>query len=335
MLLKQVKKISLEEAQFLRITGEKIKALSSLKDSAFLCQALALDPTNLNRTERWRPSKQFEVSKPFGSFTKLEYELAPEFYKFAYRKARWGEGIKELNFTLSQPTGTAAEWNENIPCVLVSIDTSEQGTSKKTNRVFSLGLYYEEKNKARLNAVAERGNILKLAQFFYCRRALYEQVHEVLLENRQAFENLSNSFFVEALITLFSVTNAEAKGQTFKLPLTNVKEQYYKTSPGRKNSLFLGAALFYPAASFFEKATLPVYASELRLAGQTQLLIETRATSGIKKEAQTRILAAAENKEFQTFLTRINDWVEQTVAMVAFAYAIYEKVKGKILLENI
>lgn len=330
MLLKQVKKISLEEAQFLRTTGEKIKALSSLKDSAFLCQALTLDPANLSSAGRGRPSKKLEVSKPLGSFTKLEYELAPEFYKFAYRKARWGEGIKELTFNLRQPAGTAATWNENIPCVLVSVDTGE-----KAKHVFSLGLYYEEKNKARLNAVAERGNILKLAQFFYCRRTLYEQVHKVLLENRQAFEAVSNSFFVEDLITLFSVANAEAKNQTFKLPETNVKEQYYKTSTSSKKSLFLGEALFYPESAFFEKATLPVYASELCLTEREQLTIETRATSGIKKEAQSRIFAAAGAKEFQEFLARINDWVEQTVAMVDFAYAIYEKVKGKILLENI
>jgi len=329
MLLKQVKKISLEEAQLLRTTGEKLKALSSLKDSAFLCQALTLDSTNLSSEGRWRQSKKMlEVSKPLGSFTKLEYELAPEFYKFAYRKARWGEDLKELTFNLRQPTGTAAAWNENIPCVLVSVDANEK-------HVFSLGLYYEEKNKARLNAVAERGNILKLAQFFYCRRALYEQVHKVLLENRQAFEAVSNSFFVEDLTTLFSVGEEEAKSTTFKLPLTNVKEQYYKTSTSSKKSLFLGEALFYPETAFFEKATLPIYASELCLTEREQLTIETRATSGIKKEAQSRIFAAAGAKEFQEFLARINDWVEQTVAMVNFAYAIYEKVKGKILLENI
>ena len=328
MLLKQVKKISPEEAKILSEAGEKIKALSSLKDSAFLCKALTLDPTNLRKAKL--RSDRFEVTKVLGRFTKLEYELAPEFYKFAYRKARWGEGIEELNFNISQPTGTAAAWNENIPCVLVSVDTKE-----KTSHVFSLGLYYEEKNKASLNAVAERGNILKLAQFFYCRRALYEQVHKVLLENRQAFEAVSNCFFVEGLITLFSVTGAEAKSTTFKLPLTNVKEQYYKTSTSSKKSLFLGEALFYPETVFLEKATLPIYASELCLTERGQLTIETRATSGIKKEAQSRIFAAAGAKEFQEFLARINDWVEQTVAMVNFAYAIYEKVKGKILLENI
>jgi hypothetical protein len=328
MLLKQVKKISPKEAQILSGIGEKLKLLNSIADTAFLGRDLDCDGTKL-RTAKGQTGK-IEVAKNIGVFTKLKYELAAEFYRFAYKKTKWGEGLGELAFAISQPSGTSAYFNENIPCVEINISEIARG-----RKLFRSGLYYEEKNKGRLNAVAKQGNILELAQFFYCRRQLYEQVHTVLLENRAEFEEVSNHFFVEDLIALFSVTDNAKKAAKMELPKENVKEQYAVKETNKKNKIFLGGMLFYSKDFFCEEENLPKYDSEIWLDKREHLLIETNATEVTYGRRKNKLFAAAKNEEFQKFLARINDWGEQTVAMIDFAYAIYEKVKGKILLENI
>lgn len=329
MLLKQVKKISPKEAQILNVVGEKMKLLNSITDAAFLCRDLDCDTTKL-RTAR-EQTGWIEVAKNIGTFTKLKYELAGEFYRFTYRKTKWGDEIGELTFAISQPSGTSAYFNENIPCVEISLSE----TVGQKRKLFRSGLYYEEKNNGRLNAVAKQGNILELAQFFYCRRNLYEKIHTVLLENREGFEKVSNSFFVEDLITLFSVTQNVEKGTSFELPKENAKEQYSEKKTNKKNKIFLGGMLFYSKDPSLDDENLPRYNSEIWLDKRKHLLIETNATEGTYGRRKNKLFSGAKNKEFQEFLNRINDWAEQTVAMIDFAYAIYEKVKGKILVENI
>jgi hypothetical protein len=330
MFLRHVKNILPEEALRLRAANEKRKILISLKDSAFLCKALDCDRTNLKAGKNLL--KKFEVAKDIGFFEQIEYEIGAEFLNFGYRKTKLVGVGKSLSFVLDQPAGTAAYFNENLPCVDMKIVEKQKDIS-----LFYSGLYYPEGFTGRLNGVSQWGNIISLAQFFNNKRNLYQKIQEVLVENKEEFSSVTNHFFVEDLISLFSVTATSKKVLAFSIPKENIKKRLYLGPMVKVNKTLISEAFYYSDKKTepTHEEKFPLYAGELWLDSKDRLIIESRSTQTFYPPSGDRIKAAEKDVEYEKFLCRINDWAEQYIAMIDFAWEIYEKVKGKILVSTI
>jgi hypothetical protein len=351
MVLRQIKKISDNEAAALRNAAEKIKFLSSIKDSAFLCNDLLEDTSNLKAfsKEEIRASKEigqyggpkYKIRFPHPSLAldnvwtrkmpKYEIHFSPP-PDTLYSRSNLLEGENnKLHFCISQPGGISAYFNENIPCVCI-----RTAKDKNDENVFFNGLYYPEKrDRKRLNAAPEKNNILVLAGFFYCRKELYKKIYKVLVSNREEFERVSNRFFVGDLIKLFSASCNSQKTITFKIPSENESEMFIKNAVHGKDEIFLGRMIFYPKNKKYKNVRPEGNVGNIWLNSKNKLIIDIHIDQikfGIQKED---ILNIKRYKKFTRFQNRTNDWAKQIVSIANFAYDIYEQVKEKILIDSI
>jgi hypothetical protein len=98
----------------------------------------------------------------------------------------------------------------------------------------------------------------------------------------------------------------------------------------RENYVFVGFSRFYPKQ--FNRIGYYHFdgtENEIFLNNRNQLIINS-------KPKQAEVIGEEEKNEFKNFINQnINDWLKQTISVIDFGEAIYEKVETKIFIENI
>jgi len=310
MLLRLVRKISEKDAERLRTAKAKEKLIFNLKDAGFLLEDLEPYWAKIAKVF----GKEGENLQTLGSFPQPKYGLQEEDSKIFYQRLKQQKAFKMLD--LSYGTFNSG--------VFIKV-------REKLGRhiLFELGPFFP-KNRYE-NKFNWDGVIRDLAIYFYNRRSSYEALHEYFLKNKKGLSELFGQPFVEDLFLLFSVTSKK-KVPNFKGVEKTTGVKILKKTGHNKNYAFVGFAHFYP--KHFKPNRLDYYRlesveNELFLNSKNQLLIKA-------KTRQPTLIGEEEKLEFEAFVAKnLNTWLQQTIAVIDFGAAIYEKVKARIFVENI
>jgi hypothetical protein len=308
MFLRLVKKINKEMAESLRATKTKEKIIFNLKDAGFLLDDLEPHWVKIAKVF----GKEGENIQAFGVFPQPKYGLLEEHSEIFYQKIKQQKGTKALDIIY----GTI---NDGVFIKLVE--------HFSRHILFELGpLFSKNHYKNRFN----RDLVLHdIALYFHNRRTLYKAVHSFFLNNKKDLSKIFGQPFVEDLIVLFSV-DIKRKIPNFKVSTKATDARIMEKMVSSENYVFVGFARFYPK----ELNRVGYYhfdgtENELFLNNKDQLIINSRPR-------QAAVIGEEEKLEFESFVDKnLADWLKQTVSVIDFGAAIYEKVKTKIFLENI
>jgi hypothetical protein len=320
-LLRVVKEIKAEDAARIRHYKTLEKMFETLNDGKFLCKDLEVTESE-QQEKAGRPQKDL-IFKNVGFFKYPRNEFGEYFSALTYKRSPNYRTIKNLDFRCGRMLSSRA----------VSLEILDR---KKDRKDFGIGQFIYM--KAGVDYYSSGGNIHEIARYFHDKRPLYKKIRELLVDNRQEFEETLNAAFVEDLIALFSVEGLEKNVSNFNIPMENVAKSLLNRRIVRKNLLFLGNAYYYPKdcpeAEYPPSTTIDL---EFFLNVRNQIIIN--ATCGWQREGEDKKFAVEEikdNRYFEKFLqATITGFLEQLGSMASFGEEIYEKVKTKIFLENI
>lgn len=327
MILKYMKQLNSEDAERLRSARKKIALLDNLQDAEYLCKAAAA-------YKGWKRSGKTTIllaplSFALGKFPRPQYELVKTKEEYGFRKtAKEGqEEAESLKLVLGQ--------TNNSPGITLAVE-------QYGDPLFLLGPFYAEKHVKNLHAllfplyVKDNGVICEIASFFNNRKEIYEKIYAVLgAEAEKISEALGKEFF-EDLIALFAVPKEEGKLLDFLITTVPMEKHLWPEQAKETQALFIQKSMLYPAGRCGSHWFNPDVESTVWLKENNQLIIDTVITCGITSWNHENIEEVAKEEPFLAFVNNeINELLKQTVAMANFGTKIYEKVKARILLENI
>jgi len=320
-LLRIVKAIAPEDAEKIRYYATLEKKLKTLADGKFLCQAL--EPTESERKRKPALLQEEPLVKNLGIFKYPKYEFGQYFTALTYKRTPNYKVVKNLDFHCGRRFG-----GQNV--ALEVIDRI------KERQDFSIGQFcFMEQGR---DYATSGGNIHEIARYFHDKRSLYEKIRALLLSQRQEFETTLNKAFTEDLLALFSVTGGEKKLPKFNIPAKNAAKHCLTKRIVKKNCLLLGNSYYYPkeclGAEYPSATTIEL---EFFLNTKNQLIINASCGWVSKdKDQKTAIEEIKTSEYFDKFLIEtLAGFLQQLVALASFGNEIYEKVKTKILVENI
>jgi hypothetical protein len=323
MLLQYIKKITPEDMAKLSAAQEKVHLLFNLDNNAFLCRDLEAPFGKKFEAEPF--SKKIRIKKELSSFTEPEQALTVKenaiFYEEVIKKEAEGRMFFECGEAQSYPPGISV--------------FLRKGTQKNH---FILGPFYPGAEEL---AFFKAPNILEIASYFCNRLPLYKQIHEILLFNRQEYEKALGLAFTGDLIALFSAEAPAEELNKIKIPRTNLRKEILSSYSGKdKEAKKLLSLLYSGLENHKEKGITGRYDTgnikiELFLRGTTKLVTNATLQFPLEDFNQTLETAARDNRFNFAVNFKVEDWLRQYIFMANFGMKILEKVRGKILLENI
>jgi len=308
-----------EEAESLKRVLAIRKLLNNTSAYALLCKDLEFFENNTAARQALEAKTSF--AKVLGMFLPSAFETGEDALGMYYVQPQALKKEEELSFGV----GAALNWKFNSLSG-ISFFVTQDGTNKV---LFCEGPY---PNKGRhLYPYNQKRLLLKLANYFYNKRPLYEKIYKNLLENKAELTALTNREFTEDLTLLFSVKSVPVVIPTFSITeealKTRTLEAFWKKEPSTR----LGST------SGYLKATTDGYTNFYELKVEVSLN-EKKELSFATAEAYNYNTPRAEETypDMRTMLLANTEaFLQQLVASADFAAEIYEKVKTKILLENI
>lgn len=327
MILKYIKQLNLADAERLRRARKKIALLDNLPDAKYLCEAATA------YKEGKASGKTIGLAAPLsfalGKFTRPQYEIVKTKEEYGFRKtAKDSQDVAEsLKLVLGQ--------TNNWPGITLLLE-------QYGDPLFLLGPFCAEKGVKNLHAllfplyVKENGVICEIASFFNNRREIYEKIGSVLAEEAEKISEALGREFLEDLIALFSVSKEEERLLDFSITPVPMEKHLWPEESKEVGALFIQKSMLYPAGRCGSDWFNPDVASTVWLNVKNQLVIDTSMICGNVSWNHENIEEVVQEEAFLAFVNKeINELLKQTVAMANFGTKIYEKVKTKILLENI
>lgn len=325
MVLKLVKQLSPEVAAKLRASVETEKKFLQLADCQFLTSAYA------EHLEGFKPKKgaglATTVVKELGTFPWL-----PEGLNFC---------DKALTFTPAQGEEGKQQSPKNVLAFDCGPHNYATGLTLQLKELTHGTMLWESKTLYTAQSPwflvfgdggeeFGKGNILDIAVNFYNQQPLYQKIHRLLLKNKSEYEKSFGQAFVEGLTLLFSAEGPPKKANPLGLTPDYLSTRLVK-KVGIKRYQSLG--LHYYAQQQGRKLVETGNLLELFLGAKNQLMILIFHPD---YEANNPALISETSEEFKQFLeTNLEPWLEQRLTLTAFCNAIYEKVKLKLLFENL
>lgn len=308
-----------EEAESLKRVLVIRKLLNNTSAYALLCQDLEFFENNTAARQALEAKTSF--AKVLGMFLPPAFETGEDALGMYYVQPQAPKKEQELSFGV----GAGLNWKFNSLSG-ISFFVTQNGTNKV---LFQEGPF---PNKGRhLYPYNQKRLILKMANFFYNKRPLYEKIHKSLLENKPELTALTNQEFTEDLTSLFSVKSAPTDLPTFLITEAVLKTRKLETFWKKEPSTRLGSTTGYL------KETTDGYTNFYKLKVEVSLSSD-KELSFATAEAYNYNTPRVEETypEMRAMLlANTNAFLQQLVASANFAAEIYEKIKTKILLENI
>jgi hypothetical protein len=324
MLLQYIKKISAEDMTKFLAAKEKVNMLFNLDNNAFLCRDIEASARKKSEgTEVF--SKKTQIKKEVSSFVEPRQELMVKESAIFFREVAKKEAEGSMFFECGE-----------LPCCPWGISVFlRKGLQKNP---FSIGPFYRGAEKI---ALFKEPNILEIASYFCNRLPLYKQIHDILIFNQQGYEKALGKAFTEDLISLFSAETAEKETNKIKVPHTNIKKELLSSYSGKdKEPKKLISLLYSGLENHKEKGITGHYDTgnikiEIFLRGENKLVINATLLFPLEDFDQT-LEKAARDKIFNFAVNfRVEEWLRQYVFMASFGMKLLEKVKTKLLLENV
>jgi hypothetical protein len=263
------------------------------------------------------------LSFALGKFTRPQYELVKTKEEYGFRKTA-KEGLEEAE-SLKLVLGQTNNW----PGITLMLD-------QYGDPIFLLGPFCAKKYEKASPYIKENGVVCEIASFFNNRREIYEKIGSVLEAETEKISEVLGKEFFEALLGLFSVPGGKEKVLDFSLTPVTLEKHLWPEEAKETCASFIQKSMLYPAGRQGSHWFNPDVESTVWLNAKNQLVIDTIITCGITSWNHENIEEVAGEAPFLEFInSEINELLKQTVAMANFGTEIYEKVKTKILLENI
>ena len=178
--------------------------------------------------------------------------------------------------------------------------------------------------------------VYSTACFFHNRRRLYKSIYNSLISSEDIFIKEFGGDFYRDFLSLFSVQDEEEDVPDFILSDVFMKENMFSNEQREKNSLLIQQSMLYPPGRTNSDWFSPDVRSEIYLNDENKIIIDSFMISGDSSWEHGNLSEVAENKNFQDFLFfQINELLKQTVSVANFGMKIYNKIKPRLLLENI
>lgn len=324
MLLQYIKKLTPEAMAELQIAKARTELLLSLDVNALLCSDLEGSGGKQPKAAP-HPYRQLRIKKALSPFVEPGQELTIKENAIFCKEV----GKKDGAGSMFLECGELPYYQHGISVFL------HQGLQKNH---FGLGPFYP------LTGASEffkEPVLLELACYFYNRLPLYKQIHELLLIHQPEYEKTLGKTFTEDLIALFSAEVPAKEPNQIKIPRTNLRKEILSSYGGKDQAAKkLMASLYSGLENHKEKGITGHYDTgniklDIFLRGTTKLVINTTLLFPLEDFEQT-LEKAARDKSFNFAVNfRIEEWLRQYIFMANFGMKILEKVKTKLLLENV
>jgi len=316
MFLKRVKEISTADAARLRAAKTKNQALLTLADANFLCDTLIGQEENFQAKD----GEIKVVAKAIGEFSQPEFGLVKDFfYGEAYRRILSQEG-KETLFLEIGPSAAGPGVNFGL----------RNGNDPRYK--FSSGTFFDRKYDNKKYVLD--GVILRIANYFQDKPALYAAIQQTLLQNKEAYSSVTSKAFIEALLGLFSVEYAFEAKPIFEISPYKGEKVFLTRKTVRKAWFYLGKEFFHPKKEVERFWCKPELQTELWLKGNQLIFITSWIGWSDCYDETFRNKVA--DPEFEQFLEEnLQDWLQRLVASADFGMSICEQVKTKILFASL
>ena len=312
MWLRIRKQLSTETGKRIRANCKKTEFLSQLKDGNFLWEA------SLAKKIVWEKASagiKILVYTNVGPIKTAAYGLTinkgAEEYSKVFRDCQSAAKNNFRIILLRNGVG-AATTNISINIASPDVDNNEFDFAPSEN---------------------SEANIFSLATYFYNKFEVYKRTYEVLLaEKIKLCENLGKAY-TDALIALFSVEKASEAAKTYALPLKNIALKTKNNKTGSQvEELFTD--------------TIEIEATRLQLgnAGEflfvgssekSRIYLSLDEANILYLECPIAFISAEKINKLTSFIRdQLEAWLKAFEERANFGLSICEKVKTKILVDN-
>jgi len=194
------------------------------------------------------------------------------------------------------------------------------------------GPFFSDANEAYVAGLNDK-LVFELAKYFYARREQYVAVYACLLNNQEEFTEIFGKKFVEDLLLLFSVPNLREELPNFDFSEKEIKTPLFCQALLKKDINWEMPSLNQASATKLSATKLFTW---LIPAVDTLIYLEEDKTLKVFSDyldKATTLPRGINTNKFPTL--RVNDALKQIAAFAAFGREIYEKIKNRILVENI
>jgi len=332
MIVRYVK--TMKPADILRLTEARTKteAFSNALNLNFLYEALNL-PTRVPlkvENSTFSPYDRALLTKTLDNMSAPTYWFVQTFKEYGYKI------LEKVGFS---------DYKHNMTLHLALINLGKEASAKafaKADVLLTLG----EKNhytplELKLGFLSDplqnKESSLAFSNYFYNRQELYFKVFETLLKNKASLEKATTKPFVKALLSLFSVKDFSFEVPSFYIPVaTKTKlavrgvEDFFEPVGSRRKLL----GFYNPGRGFIEQV-------KLLLLDNNELAIDFYTFDEMVTEKGESLTEAAlatikEKPQFDAFIKEnLNAWLENLMLLTDFETKLFNKIKTKILLENL
>jgi hypothetical protein len=284
--------------------------LFALHDSAWLAEDLrAFDYIFWNKF-KGKPSAISPINKSLGWFVDTDEAVTKDFFFPNTRKNCSKQAHAEMHLQ-------------------IRVDAAGIMLFIYGNRLARLcfGPFFSDANEAYVPGINDK-LVFELAKYFYARREQYVAVYACLLKYQEEFTEIFGKKLVEDLLLLFSVPNHKEELPNFDFSEKEIKTPLFCQALLKKDINWEMPSLNQAKATKLFTWLIP--------AVDTLIYLEEGSTLKIfsdYRDKATTLPPGVNTNKFPTI--RANDALKQIVAFAAFGLEIYEKIKSRILVENI
>jgi hypothetical protein len=321
MFIRYVKEISSVDAERLKEAAGTLRILQQLKDTSLFTK----DVENfiIKRDRNGIMSEKANVSIKLKSLFQPEYEITERFNQTIYIRT-FGSRIKTQLFF-----SCGANLYGNISATIANFG--------KNPVDFYFGEFFPKPTGGNSFYLDYEGPriVLSMAKFFHNRRETYDEIFEILKNNKKQFEVAAGRTFIKDLTTLFSVKEF-IEVPELTIPSKNLEVQILGRKVKRKENVFLGTSIYHPKKSVRGEYYSTEVKNELWLNERDQLIINSVPRSQSQQDAIVKIKKVRDDLEFLEFINSgIKDWARAIITEASFGNSIYDKIKTRLLVENL
>lgn len=313
MWLRIRKQLSSDAGKRIRANYKKTEFLLQLKDGNFLWEA------SLAKKISWEKSSagiKILVYENVGPIKTAAYELAIKRGAEEYSKvSRNYQSNTKNNFRIILLRNDIGSPNTNISINLDSPDVDKNEFD-----------FAPSENSA--------ANIFSMATYFYNKFEVYERIYKVLLtEKIKLYENIGKAY-TDALIDLFSIEKEAGAIKDYNIPLKNLPA---KTSD---NKIVEQVEEIFEDTIELETTRLQIgQACEFLFVGSSEksrIYLSLDAANILYLECPLAFISAEKINKLTSFIDKqLEAWLKALEERANFGLSICEKVRTKILVDNI
>jgi hypothetical protein len=314
--LRVKKQLSSKDAERIKSNSKKTDFLLQLNDGNFLCEDI------LSKRIAWEKTTdciKILVYKNVGPIKTEAYELAIKNGSEEYSKvSRNYQRNDKNNFRIILIRNNVGAPNTNI---LINVDSPDVDKNE-------FDFVPREKPKE---------NIFSLATYFYNKFEAYQKISEILLtEKIKLYENMGK-VYTDDLISLFSVEKESEATKDYTIPLRNIA---VKTEDNNDNKIYEQVEEIYEDTIEIENTRVQIsQACEFLFTNSSEksrIYLSLDEANILYLECPLAFINSQKIDKLTDFINKqLNAWLKDFEKRANFGLSIYEKLKTKILVDNI